>query len=339
MKYESADTARQNLIKQIQTRIATIDAELQRLDAEIKVATEEVPDRLKAFVARRLDAYVDYFRNLELEQKTLQGLYEPIQEKLREQALLQGKELSFSIRWAVDLSNWLERGATLFDQRRPIPYGTFGQLSDAARKILVPAWTCGDPQGIRAEFERFLEEFRNPAWRSFLRNGITVRDVLAWLFEVDHISLEYGLKFNNADLENLSPGTKGIVLLILYLGMDTEDTRPLIVDQPDENLDNESIYNLLTPYFRTAKTRRQIIVITHNPNLVVNSDSEQVLVASAERRTNGLPAISYQSGSLENNYPPESGIRQQVCKILEGGDTAFLKRERRYALRESAYQG
>lgn len=338
MKFETADTARQNLVKQIQTRIATIDSELQRLDAEIKVATEEAPNRLTAFVARRLDTYIDYFKNLELEQKTLQGLYEPIQEKLREQALLQGKELSFSIRWAVDLSSWLERGTALFDQRRAIPYGTFAELSEAARKILVPAWTSSNPERIRAEFDKYLEEFRNPAWRSFLRNGITVRDVLAWLFEVDHISLEYGLRFNGADLENLSPGTKGIVLLILYLGMDTEDTRPLIVDQPDENLDNESIYNLLTPYFRTAKTRRQIIVITHNPNLVVNSDSEQVLVASAEKRADGLPSISYQSGSLENNYPPERGIRQQVCKILEGGDTAFLKRERRYAIKDSGNQ-
>lgn len=150
---------------------------------------------------------------------------------------------------------------------------------------------------------------------------------MAWLFEVDHIKLDYGLKFNGSDLESLSPGTKGIVLLILYLGMDVNDTRPLIVDQPDENLDNESIYNLLTPYFRMAKARRQVIVITHNPNLVVNSDSEQVIIATATKQENGFPVIQYTSGSLEN-----SDIRQQVCNILEGGHDAFLKRERRYAI-------
>ncbi|HEV3275560.1 MAG TPA: hypothetical protein VG860_01985, partial [Terriglobia bacterium] len=143
-----------------------------------------------------------------------------------------------------------------------------------------------------------------------------------------------GLTYNGVELEKLSPGTKGIVLLILYLGMDTGDTRPLIVDQPDENLDNESIYTLLTTYFKTAKTRRQILLITHNPNLVVNGDSEQIIVASCDRRENGLPHITYHSGSLENSIPEDRGIRQQVCRILEGGSDAFRKRERRYSLAE-----
>jgi energy-coupling factor transporter ATP-binding protein EcfA2 len=155
-----------------------------------------------------------------------------------------------------------------------------------------------------------------------------------WLYEVDHIHLTYGLKYNGVELEKLSPGTKGIVLLILYLGMDIGDTRPLVVDQPDENLDNESIYKLLTTYFKAAKTRRQIILITHDPNLVVNADSEQVIVASCDRRANGLPYITHQSGALENISPADKGIRQQVCRILEGGADAFLKRERRYSLIE-----
>jgi hypothetical protein len=72
-------------------------------------------------------------------------------------------------------------------------------------------------------------------------------------------------------------------------------------------------------------------VITHNPNLVVNSDSEQVIIAQAEKRDNGLPSISYASGALEN-----SATRQQVCNILEGGRDAFLKRDRRYALARRA---
>ena len=115
--------------------------------------------------------------------------------------------------------------------------------------------------------------------------------------------------------------------------MDVADTRR-IVDQPDENLDNESIYELLTTYFKIAKRRRQIILTTHNPNLVVNADSEQVIVATAEQRQNGLPHITYQSGELGNTMPEDQGIRQQVCRILGGGSDAFRKRERRYALPE-----
>lgn len=89
---------------------------------------------------------------------------------------------------------------------------------------------------------------------------------------------------------------------------------------------------MLTTYFKAAKGRRQIILITHNPNLVVNGDFEQVIVATAERGANGLPHIIYASGALENTASDGTGIREQVCRILEGGSDAFRKRERRYAL-------
>ena len=163
--------------------------------------------------------------------------------------------------------------------------------------------------------------------KSYLRSDVTLEQLLEWLYEADHVKLSYGLKYNGVELEKLSPGTKGIVLLILYLGIDIDDSRPLVVDQPDENLDNELIYSLLTAYFKSAKKRRQIILITHNPNLVVNGDSEQVIVAHAERRSDGLPHLMYKSGALEN-----PNIREQVCRILEGGTDAFLKREQRYSL-------
>jgi energy-coupling factor transporter ATP-binding protein EcfA2 len=332
-KRESADKARQERTKQIQMRIAAINAEFERLEAEIKNINEVDKPRLKGVQTRRLNAYYDYFSNLVVEQQVLQSLYEPVRESLNEQALLEGKDLEFAIRWTADLKAWLERGEALFDQRRTGPYGTYEKLSEAARKTLLPAWTSGEAQKIKDALDKFLEPFRNTELQpaAYLRANVKAIDLMTWLFEVDHIRLDYGLKFNGADLESLSPGTKGIVLLILYLGMDVNDTRPLIVDQPDENLDNESIYNLLTPYFRLAKVRRQVIVITHNPNLVVNSDSDQVIIASAEKRENGLPVIHYVSGALE-----DKAIRQQVCNILEGGKDAFLKRDRRYAIERRA---
>jgi ABC-type cobalamin/Fe3+-siderophores transport system ATPase subunit len=162
------------------------------------------------------------------------------------------------------------------------------------------------------------------------------QELLEWLYDCQHIRITYGLKYNGVELGKLSPGTKGIVLLILYLGMDVADTRPLIVDQPDENLDNESIYDLLRAYFQKAKRRRQIVLISHNPNLVINADSEQVLIASCTRRQSGLPYIKYQLGALENSGEDGSGIRERACRILEGGDTAFLKRENRYAINRKA---
>ncbi len=302
--------------------------------AEVRYLSQKFVERLCAddHIGAEL---VHEIEAVKREQQTLEELYAPVTARLQsESASAQEQDLEFSIRWEADLPKWLERGSVLFDQRKTIPYGTFQELGNAARKILAPAWTSGDPAKMRPAVLEFLAEFRKPELpaSSYLRSGVTVQDVLERLYEVEHVRLSYGLKYNGVELEKLSPGTKGIVLLILYLGMDIADTRPLIVDQPDENLDNESIYELLTAYFKSAKTRRQILLITHNPNLVVNADSEQVIVASASRRDTGFPHITYRSGALENNVHESLGIRQQVCRILEGGSDAFRKRERRYAL-------
>lgn len=335
LKRESTDKARQERIKTIQARIAAIDTDIKRISAEIAYIEGHEKERMAAARQERLEAYAGVFENLKREQQTLEELYAPVSARLAaDTSSQQEQELEFSIRWEADLEKWLERGVALFDQRRAIPYDTMQGLGDAAHKILAPAWMSGDPEQIKPAMNEFLTEFRNPEFppSKYMRSGVTVQDVFEWLYEVDHVRLSYGLKYNGVELEKLSPGTKGIVLLILYLGMDVADTRPLIVDQPDENLDNESIYELLTAYFKTAKLRRQIILITHNPNLVVNADSEQVIVATAARRDNGLPHITYQSGALENSSLEEQGIRQQVCRILEGGSDAFRKRERRYGL-------
>ena len=77
-------------------------------------------------------------------------------------------------------------------------------------------------------------------------------------------------------MEQLSPGEKGALLLVFYLLIDTDDT-PLVIDQPEDNLDNQSVFKVLTHFIRFAKTRRQIIIVTHNPNLAVGADAEQII--------------------------------------------------------------
>jgi len=155
---------------------------------------------------------------------------------------------------------------------------------------------------------------------------VGLQDVGRWLFSTDHVSLAYGIRYDGQEISTLSPGMRGIVLLMLYLAVDQWDLRPLIVDQPEENLDPQSVYDELVRYFRDAKIRRQVILVTHNPNLVVNADADQVIVASARRQGAGLPQIHYSSGGLE-----DSQTRTDVCRILEGGERAFREREQRYA--------
>lgn len=133
----------------------------------------------------------------------------------------------------------------------------------------------------------------------------------------DHVELGERILLDGTPMSRLSLGQKGTVLLKILL---VEDDKPLIIDQPEENLDNRFIYETLRDAFRKAKTDRQVIIATHNANLVVNTDAEQVVVATYEDNV-----ISFESGALEN---PD--IRTHVANILEGGRDAFMRRERKY---------
>ena len=140
------------------------------------------------------------------------------------------------------------------------------------------------------------------------------------------------MTYEDVPIERLSPGTRGIVLLMLYLVIDKHDKRPLLIDQPEENLDPRSVYQELVHHFREARNRRQVIIVTHNANLVVNTDADQVIVASTTPNPDGgLPTIRYESGCLENK-----AIRTAVCDILEGGERAFIDREKRYRLQRNS---
>jgi hypothetical protein len=127
--------------------------------------------------------------------------------------------------------------------------------------------------------------------------------------------------------------------LLIYLEVD-RDFRPLLIDQPEENWDNRSVYSTLVEYFRKAKRKRQIILVTHNANLVVNSDAEQIIVANFDLDPQVQAVkIEYVSGALEFRQKPDAlstspllrqGIREHVCELLEGGDEAFQRREHKY---------
>jgi len=126
----------------------------------------------------------------------------------------------------------------------------------------------------------------------------------------------------NKNITKLSHGQQGTIYLRLKLAANLF-SKTIIYDQPEDDLDNEFIMSDLVSIFRKIKKYRQIIIVSHNANLVVNADSEQVIIAQNE---DGI--LKYISGSLEN---PE--INKQICKILEGGESAFLNREKKYRLK------
>lgn len=327
----TADQAKQQRFAEIQTKLASIDQEINRIDKEVAAIEGSEAAKLASLREQRRAAYVDYFETLKQEHDILAQLYKPLQEQFGVDE--EERQVQFQIKWHVDVDAWIDRGMHLFDQRKNLPYHSEEDMREAAMTHLVAGWEGGSSDLLRAGLDAFLQPFplQGEGVQGILRGNFTPNDFFDWLYSVDHISLVYGMSYQGTSLEKLSPGTKGIVLLMLYLAMDSEDKRPLLIDQPDENLDNESIFQMLATYFRRAKIRRQILLITHNPNLVVNTDAEQIIVANCEKRDDGTPEITYISGGIEDASSPD-GIRQIVCRVLEGGEIAFQKREKRYAL-------
>ena len=232
----------------------------------------------------------------------------------------------------ADIAKWAKQGEDeLFDLRGG-PFKGIGSLAKEANLMLYETWRTGDAAAVSTAMIKFRKKHQEalldkaPYPRTDQSNYRPwSRRFAQWLYSTEHISLEYGIKYDGIDIRKLSPGTRGIVLVLLYLVLDDADDRPLIIDQPEENLDPKSIYDELVPLFQAAKKKRQVIMVTHNANLVVNTDADQIIVADAgPQSANGLPPITYKSGGLD-----EPSIREIVCDILEGGEEAFRDRARR----------
>ncbi len=142
------------------------------------------------------------------------------------------------------------------------------------------------------------------------------------LYNLTFLDARYSLRLHEKPLNELSPGERGSLLLVFYLLLDARDI-PLIIDQPEDNLDNESVANILVPFIKEAKKRRQIIIITHNSNLAVVSDAEQVIRVKIDKQNN---SFSFRSGSLESN------IINDVVNVLEGTKNSFDVRSKKYEL-------
>lgn len=142
-----------------------------------------------------------------------------------------------------------------------------------------------------------------------------------YLYGLEYVGVSFKLKMGGRDLEELSPGERGIVLLIFYLAL-SQNSIPIIIDQPEDNLDNQSVYNKLVPCICAAKQKRQVIIVTHNPNIAVACDAEQIICCKMDKNTH---KITYLSGAIEDQE-----IKQNVVDILEGTMPAFDLRRRKY---------
>jgi hypothetical protein len=324
--------------------ILGVENAIKALEAEItKIKTESAPEE-ESLEIERLNSYRAYFALLKDEKTRMEELYKPLQE-----SLLGGsdtdKKLVFEAQINYRLDPHYRSGLDIIDRTRK---GNFREI-DGLKKALSDLWDDFSKRDfedsvLESNLKTILQNFSSFEGKEIrieeqLREDYGIEDFYNWLFDPTYFDIISSLKFDDTDLYLLSPGQKGIILMMLYLEIDKTDYRPLIIDQPEENLDNLSVYKDLINYFRERKQYRQIIIVTHNPNLVVNTDAEQIIVADyAGKRS---PRLEYCSGSLEDQAKKtpdldielfEDGIIEQVCNILEGGEPAFDKRKRKYQI-------
>ena len=136
---------------------------------------------------------------------------------------------------------------------------------------------------------------------------------------VDIKITENGLE---TDINEGSPGQKCAALLAFILN---SGDNPLVIDQPEDDLDNSLIYNLVVKSIREIKKKRQIIIVTHNPNIPVLGDAEGILILERNAQGKVVFRKNKKAGCIE-----EKEIRNGICEIMEGGEEAFKKREAKY---------
>jgi len=124
------------------------------------------------------------------------------------------------------------------------------------------------------------EDIKDNDKKRYIKDQISKKKKLSdfydYIFSLSYLEPEYELKLSNKTLNQLSPGERGALLIVFYLMLDKEDI-PLIIDQPEENLDNESVYKIISQFIKDVKKERQLIVVTHNPNLAIVGDAEQIV--------------------------------------------------------------
>ena len=160
-------------------------------------------------------------------------------------------------------------------------------------------------------------------------------------FTTNFYDYQFEIEYQGDKFDQMSPGKKAFIVLKLILEF-SDSKIPVLIDQPEDSLDNRAIYNQLTQYIKQTKLKRQIIIVTHNPNIVVAGDAENIIVAN--QQSDDLPnqngeKFDYINGALENNKNnlesqfilQKQSIRTHVCDILEGGEDAFINRENKYS--------
>ena len=298
------------------------------LETRIK-QIEVLPEQRKQLEEKRLTLSGEIFDTLDAQRKAREELFKPVQDLIQKNSLIrEDYRLQFQATLAASSESIADQLFVLIKQI----WGEFRGQDEALFTIrrLFDNYDLNSKEGALAFVTALQEKVLEAATASgatvgifnLVKKGQSAASVYDLIYGMNFLEPRYSLLFQDTQIEQLSPGQRGALLLIFYLLVDKGRT-PIILDQPEENLDNETVFRLLVPVLSEAKKQRQIIMVTHNPNLAVVCDAEQIIYAKFDRAANST--IIYESGAIEN-----SNLNSIVVTVLEGTKPAFDNRSGKY---------
>ena len=205
-------------------------------------------------------------------------------------------------RFADDILNDELSGGMAFDLAQADEVGKLGVVDVVRQRLLNIDAKLG------GRFRNYLQrQHEKPEFADHIQT---------W-FPEDDLRIEYKRDSQWVSISQGSQGQRSAALLAFLLAFGKE---PIVLDQPEDDLDNHLIYDLIVRQIRENKLRRQLIIVTHNPNVVINGDAELVHLMEFGRGQ----CFVQQSGALQ-----ESAVRREVCRVMEGGHEAFARRWKR----------
>ncbi|HAV5314519.1 TrlF family AAA-like ATPase [Acinetobacter baumannii] len=276
------------------------------------------------------NARLEIVKEIYKKKAEIKNIYDEVKNGIDKQ-LAESAVSELNIASKLDCDQYFKK--KLLSNIRQNKVGSFYGGEDGGRILqddLISQTDWNDEESVISFLENFIyyleHDMRNNERKKIYIGGITQDrfELYDYIFGLHFLNEHYDLQNNGKSLDQLSPGEKGALLLVFYLVLDKEDI-PLIIDQPEDNLDNNSVAKVLVPFIKLAKKKRQIILVTHNPNLAVVADSEQVINVSLDKQ-NGYK-FNFISGGIENQT-----INKQLLEVLEGTIPAFCLRKDKYSI-------
>jgi DNA repair exonuclease SbcCD ATPase subunit len=286
-----------------------------------------LPHQLKELHNKQMELCLEIFVILDTQRQSREKLFSPVQDLISNDELIREE---YKLQFKSELTCTSDYfGAQLFDLVKQNTGDLRGEEESFSYIAgLMDSCDLNTKQGVKdfvSELNKKLRETSSSraSLRPLMRKNKEPAEVYDFIYGLEFLTPRYTLMFQGAHIEQLSPGQRGSLLLIFYLLVD-KGSVPIILDQPEENLDNETIVSLLVPVLCKAKQNRQILMVTHNPNLAVVCDAEQIIHCDFDRKNNSK--ISYVTGAIEN-----ATINQKVVDVLEGTMPAFNNRKEKYS--------